>query len=196
MAKASQPLPTPPDPKPQYGGEVTEREILSHGQMVVNLARQIKKYAPYPVELKDLVQAGWVGFLSGLKRYDPNRGVNVGAFCTLWTRGAIHRHVFKKRAMWEAAISYGDLENKGKPEGDEQETNNAEPVAAETENARLMIQDLLQLLPELDREILSDLWLRHRKRSQIARERGVLVGDVQRVADSAIGFLRDVTEGE
>lgn len=186
--------PTSPEPK-QYGGEVTEADILGHGQLIVRIARQIRKYSPYPVDLRDLVQTGWTGFLSGLKRYDPTRGITVGAYCTVWVRGAIHRSVFKKRAVWEAAIFYGDLkESKLDPNNPDADPSDNEPSEPEQENARLLIHDLLALLPERDRNVLSDLWFRNLTKSQIARNRNMLIGDVIQISEDAIRFLREATE--
>lgn len=43
------------------------------------------------VELDDLVQEGWVGLLTGIKRYDSNRNISLGAFVHKYIFGRIFR---------------------------------------------------------------------------------------------------------
>jgi RNA polymerase primary sigma factor len=58
------------------------------------LARIASLYGHVPgVERAELMQAGTVGVLRALERYDPERGVPFGGYASWWARQAMQQHV-------------------------------------------------------------------------------------------------------
>lgn len=170
---------------------ITDQQILAHQPLVRHVAHWAKKKAPYPVELDDLIQVGWCGFLAGLQRYDPSRNVSLGAFCSLWVRGAIHRHIWKQRALWENGR--GQIYHHRDPEtGEPLEIGPESP--AERDSLRMILSDLLESLPEREAGIVRALYLDEVKPAEVARRHGMLLADVLQVAGEALAWLRIVGE--
>lgn len=65
--------------------------VTSHLRFVVRLARG---YAGYGLPQDDLIQAGSVGLMRAVKRFDPGRGVRLASFAVHWTRAEIHEFVY------------------------------------------------------------------------------------------------------
>ena len=55
--------------------------------------RVARRYADAPEPFEDLVQAGVVGLIAAVDRYDPSRGVALGALAAPWIEGEIRRHL-------------------------------------------------------------------------------------------------------
>lgn len=43
------------------------------------------------IDMDDLVQEGWVGLMTGVRRWNPRRKITVGAFCNKYIFGRIYR---------------------------------------------------------------------------------------------------------
>lgn len=75
-----------------------ERIILAHAPLVRHYANRYKNMAAEQgIPYGDLCQAGWLGFCQGLRRWNPRKGVTVGAFIGKWVWGSIHRVCIPKK---------------------------------------------------------------------------------------------------
>ena len=66
-----------------------ERLLLEHLPQVRYIARRIHERLPAQVLLEDLVQAGVVGLIDALHKYDPARNAQLGTYARFRIRGAI-----------------------------------------------------------------------------------------------------------
>lgn len=66
-----------------------ERLLLEHLPEVRYIARRIHERLPRQVQFEDLVQAGVVGLIDALHRYDPARHAQLGTYARFRIRGAI-----------------------------------------------------------------------------------------------------------
>lgn len=66
-----------------------ERLLLEHLPQVRYIARRIHERLPAQVLLEDLVQAGVVGLIDALHKYDPSRNAQLGTYARFRIRGAI-----------------------------------------------------------------------------------------------------------
>lgn len=66
-----------------------EARVSRYMPQVNYIARRIHDRLPPQVPLADLVQAGAVGLLDAIERFDPSRGVAFGAYAAIRIRGAI-----------------------------------------------------------------------------------------------------------
>lgn len=193
---ARRPVESPPiDPQPLAESlpaePVTEKQILAHRPLVRTLAHWARKRAPYPIPIEDLIQVGWCGFLAGVRRYDPARNVPLGSFCTLWVRGALHRFIWKPKRLWENGMLQV-LKAKDPVTGEDIE--GGPETSEETESIRMLMGDLLEVLPDREKAIVRALHLEEQKPSAVAREHDMLVADVLRVRDEALAWLKTVSE--
>jgi RNA polymerase sigma-B factor len=70
-----------------------ERLIEAHLPLVESLAH---RYAHCGERIEDLVQVGSIGLIKAVDRFDPERGVSLGAFATPNILGEIKRHLRDK----------------------------------------------------------------------------------------------------
>lgn len=88
-----------------------ERLILAHTPLVIQWATRYKATAAnLGIEYEDLCQAGWLGFCQGYRRWNPRKGVTVGAFIGKWVWGAIHRICVPKKKLLPPAASLEAME--------------------------------------------------------------------------------------
>ncbi len=66
-----------------------ERLLLEHLPQVRYIARRIHERLPQQVLLEDLVQAGVLGLIDALHKYDPARNAQLGTYARFRIRGAI-----------------------------------------------------------------------------------------------------------
>lgn len=67
-----------------------QQDILKYYQPVITkIAMEILRGKPQGVELEDLMQAGGIGLLHALERFNPDRGVKFTTFMNLRVRGAM-----------------------------------------------------------------------------------------------------------
>lgn len=67
-----------------------EKMVLSNLRLVVWIA---KKYQGRGVELADLVQAGSLGLLRAIDKFNPARGNRFSTYATWWVRQAVSRNI-------------------------------------------------------------------------------------------------------
>ncbi|MFB3090316.1 MAG: RNA polymerase factor sigma-32, partial [Gammaproteobacteria bacterium] len=66
--------------------------VMSHLRFVVRVARG---YSGYGLPLADLIQAGSVGLLRAVKRFDPSIGVRLVSFAVHWIRAEMHEYILR-----------------------------------------------------------------------------------------------------
>ena len=68
--------------------ELPERELnklcKEHEPLIKSLAA---RYMGKGIEFEDLVAAGQLGWAKALPKFDPDRGITLGAFARHWIRG-------------------------------------------------------------------------------------------------------------
>jgi len=82
-----------------------ERMILSNLRLVIWTA---KRYQGRGVELADLVQAGTLGLLRAVQKFDPVRGYKFSTFATWWVRQAITRYIADTSRLIRLPVHFYD----------------------------------------------------------------------------------------
>jgi RNA polymerase sigma factor for flagellar operon FliA len=71
-------------------GKADKNHLLTeHTPLVKRLAHQMKAKLPPSVEVDDLVQAGMIGLLDAIQRYEENHGAQFETYAVLRIRGAM-----------------------------------------------------------------------------------------------------------
>ncbi|MFC5547937.1 RNA polymerase sigma factor FliA [Massilia aerilata] len=71
-------------------GKADKNHLLTeHAPLVKRLAHQMKAKLPPSVEVDDLVQAGMIGLLDAIQRYEENHGAQFETYAVLRIRGAM-----------------------------------------------------------------------------------------------------------
>src|SRR3954468_21356960 len=71
-------------------GKADKNDLLTeHMPLVKRLAHQMKAKLPASVEVDDLVQAGMIGLLDAINRYEENHGAQFETYAVLRIRGAM-----------------------------------------------------------------------------------------------------------
>ena len=70
--------------------------ITSHLRFVLHIA---KRYRNQGHPLADLIQEGTVGLLEALKRFNPDRNVQLSTYAMWWIRAAIQDYVLRSRSL-------------------------------------------------------------------------------------------------
>src|SRR4051794_32919831 len=103
--------------------------IVEHLSLIKHVAHRVATRLPATVEIGDLVNAGVLGLLDAVDKFEPDRGVKFKTYAELRVRGAI---IDSLRALdWaprslrrrgrDLERTYGDLEQKlGRPATDEE----------------------------------------------------------------------------
>lgn len=89
--------------------EERERLVVEHLPLVRALAR---RYANRGEPLDDLVQAGSLGLVKAVDRFDPDRGVELAGFATSAILGEIRRHF--RDTTWALHVPRGVAENRAR----------------------------------------------------------------------------------
>src|SRR5690606_33306151 len=79
------------------------RELVhSHLRFVVHVARG---YSGYGLQLGDLIQAGNIGLMKAVKRFDPDVGVRLVSFAVHWIRAEMHEFILKNWRIVKVATT-------------------------------------------------------------------------------------------
>jgi RNA polymerase sigma factor for flagellar operon FliA len=71
-------------------GKADKNHLLTqHGSLVKKLAHQLKARLPPSVEVDDLIQAGMIGLLDAINRYEDNHGAQFETYAVQRIRGAM-----------------------------------------------------------------------------------------------------------
>lgn len=70
--------------------------VTSHLRFVLHIA---KRYTSHGHPLSDLIQEGTVGLLEAVKRFNPDRDVQLSTYAMWWIRAAIQDYVVRSRSL-------------------------------------------------------------------------------------------------
>lgn len=70
--------------------------VTSHLRFVIHIA---KRYTSHGHPLSDLIQEGTVGLLEAVKRFNPDRDVQLSTYAMWWIRAAIQDYVVRSRSL-------------------------------------------------------------------------------------------------
>lgn len=68
---------------------ITNDMIKEHAPLVARIARHIRSTLPHNMELDDIIQAGMLGLMDALPRYDSSLGGSFNTYASRRIRGAI-----------------------------------------------------------------------------------------------------------
>jgi RNA polymerase sigma factor for flagellar operon FliA len=68
---------------------ITNDMILEHAPLVARISRHIRSTLPHNIELDDIIQAGMLGLMDALPRYDSSLGGSFNTYSSRRIRGAI-----------------------------------------------------------------------------------------------------------
>jgi RNA polymerase sigma-32 factor len=72
------------------------RLIVSHLRFVLHLAR---RYGRYGHPISELLQEGTVGLMEAVKRFNPDRDVQLSSYAGWWIRAAMQDYVIRSRSL-------------------------------------------------------------------------------------------------
>jgi RNA polymerase sigma factor for flagellar operon FliA len=98
----------------------TEELVIQHAPLVKRIAYHLMGRLPDSVQVDDLIQAGMIGLLEAIKKYDASQGASFDTYAGIRIRGSMldevrrsdwtPRSVYKKSRMVAEAIN--EIENK------------------------------------------------------------------------------------
>ena len=109
--------------------EEREALIVEHLSLIKHVAHRVATRLPASVEIGDLVNAGVIGLLDAVDKFEPERGVKFKTYAELRVRGAIIDSLRNldwaprslRRRGRDLERVYGELEQKlGRPASDEE----------------------------------------------------------------------------
>jgi RNA polymerase sigma factor for flagellar operon FliA len=89
MMQARDTLATTYSPHGTVKQSATDRLLIQHTPLVKKIAHHLKASLPPNVQLDDLIQAGLIGLLDAIQRFDDSQGAQFETYATLRIRGAI-----------------------------------------------------------------------------------------------------------
>jgi RNA polymerase primary sigma factor len=89
----------------QEGEEAREHMIEANTRLVVSIA---KRYRGLGLPFLDLIQAGNLGLIKAVDRFDYRRGYKLGTYATWWIRQAVTRAVSQKGRTIRLPVHLGD----------------------------------------------------------------------------------------
>lgn len=69
-----------------------DRLVISHGRMVVKIARQ---YRAYGLPIGDMIQEGFIGLMQAAHRFDPARAVRFATYARWWILAAVQDYILR-----------------------------------------------------------------------------------------------------
>jgi RNA polymerase sigma-B factor len=168
----------------------SRRELIErHLPLVRAVAR---RFAGGEEPLEDLVQVGTIGLIKAVDRYDPSRGVALGAYATPSIAGEIRHHLRDRSApvrvpRREQAAGVRVTAVELDAVGDRAQAN--DPVAAAHE--RLALRGALRSLHARERQVVQLRFGDDLSQAQIAARVGLSQVHVSRTLRRALHRLRD-----
>jgi RNA polymerase sigma-B factor len=163
------------DPAPSPRFDAREQLIAQHLPLVHGIAR---RFASSGEQLDDLVQAGSIGLIKAVDRFDPDRGPSLAAFAAPVIEGEIRHHLRRRRR-------HATRETAEPPDG----LDGGTPGEGQSE-ARLALAPGWQALPDRERRLLELRFFEDRTQAQIASELGISQAHVSRLLRAALDRLR------
>ena len=163
--------------------EQYKKIIRSHAIKYVN--------ADNTFELEDLVNVASDGFIKGVQKFDTNKKFLLTTYVTYWIKKFLREAV----ASGISTMPYDETRTEFK---DNQNNIFKAPISDHSipfDNDQILLaQDLLQKLPELDKEILKDYFGINRNRplnlEEIAKDRDLDVDIIKDSIQDTIKFLQ------
>ena len=169
--------------------EMPADELL---HMLALLAKTIP--APSRIDRRDLYQAGFIGLMKAIKRYDPAKGASLKHWAEICARGAMLDYL-RWAGEWRSQekIEPPVLVPLGQQNG-----YVTLPLArladrrtrADILEARIDVRHLLALLPRRWKMLVRRHYLEEVTLDALARELGVSEGRVCQIMRSALGLMR------
>lgn len=72
-----------------------EEILIAYRPLVERIAREVLRKKPSNFDRDDLIQAGMIGLLNAIERFDPSREVLFSTFATIRVRGSIYDEINK-----------------------------------------------------------------------------------------------------
>jgi RNA polymerase sigma-B factor len=171
--------------------EERHRLIEQHLPLVRAIAR---RYAHRGESLDDLVQVGAVGLIKAVDRFDPGRGVTLGAYAAPTIAGEIRRHLRDRVTLIRIPRSAGDEASPARFPLPLESTEGVEPDrAAEADLAesedRVLVASGLRTLPRRERRVLELRYYGDLSQRRIADQLGISQVHVSRLLRDSLGRL-------
>jgi RNA polymerase sigma-B factor len=160
-----------PSPRP----DPRDRAIEEHLELVRGIAR---RYANRGEPFDELVQAGSVGLIKAVDRFDPERGSSLATFAAALIEGEIRHHLRRHRRL-----ATPPAPDAVAPAGDAAE--------AERSEARLLLRSGWKNLSDRERRLLELRYFGDRTQTEIAAELGLSQAQVSRLLRAALARLRE-----
>ncbi len=175
----------------QAAPEERQRLIEQHLPLVRSIAR---RYAHRGESFDDLVQVGAEGLIKAVDRFDPRRGVTLGAYAAPTIAGEIQRHLrdrvtlirIPRGAGEEAAAARYPLPLEAAAGA--QPDRAAEAGLAGSED-RALVANGLRVLPRRERRVLELRYYGDLSQRRIAMELGISQVHVSRLLRASLGRL-------
>jgi RNA polymerase sigma-B factor len=170
-----------------------ERRLLieQHLPLVRAVAR---RFAHRGEPLDDLVQVGALGLIKAVDRFDPERGVTLGAYAAPTIAGEIRRHLRDRATLIRIPRSAGDdataarfplpLETAGGAQADE-----AAAAGLSRSEDRALVASGLRALPPRERRVVQLRYYADLSQRGIAAELGISQVHVSRLLRDSLGRL-------
>jgi RNA polymerase sigma-B factor len=161
---------------PADGASARAREIEEHLPLVRAIAR---RYADRGEPFDELVQAGSVGLIKAVDRFDPARGASLATFASALVEGEIRHHLRDQRRHSMRAVE-APLEDVS--EGGAEDAERAE--------ARMLLAGGWRMLSARERRLLELRYFEDRTQAQIAGELELSQAQVSRLLRATLDRLR------
>lgn len=76
--------------------QAASRLIVSHLRFVLHIAR---RYGRNGLPIGELLQEGTVGLIEAVRRFNPDRNVQLSSYAVWWIRGAMQDYVIRSRSL-------------------------------------------------------------------------------------------------
>jgi RNA polymerase sigma-B factor len=177
--------------------DVRTRLIEQHLPLVTTLARRFDHRGE---RLEDLVQVGAIGLIKAVDRFEPERGVTLGAFAAPTIAGEIKRHL--RDRTWPLAVPRRLRESRPLSEFVDPSVRAEEPTAAGTQAVidaerarergedRALLTSALEALDGRKRHIVQLRFYSDLSQAEIAVTLGISQAQVSRLLQEALVALR------
>jgi RNA polymerase sigma-B factor len=164
--------------------EARRRLIEAHLPLVRALARRFRARGE---PLDDLLQAGAIGLIKAVDRFDPARGCSLEAYAVPTVLGEIRRHL---RDTGPVHVPRGDREAGVRVRAVPLDEGNL-VAAPEPADERVLVERGLRALPRRQRRIVQLRYYGDLSQRGIASELGLSQVHVSRLLNESLGRLRE-----
>jgi RNA polymerase sigma factor FliA len=166
--------------------------------LVACLAQRASRRAPSSIEQDDLESVGTLALIEALDRFDPSRGVPVAAYLRLRIRGAMVDHLRRAGPVVRTRSRGGhSREHRFVALGDQEdfldrlvEDGPGADQRLVQHEADLEIQDLVETLPDGERELVRGHDLEGRPLQRVATELGITPTQASKLRSQALYRMR------